>query len=125
MATKVLVTAIGQQIIADVKQVENKESKEVIGYWLTNPRVVGYKVGEDEQVTVNFGSYCLVSNDTEFSVRADHVVSILEPRPEVLERYELVVNPPEPGETEVTDLEDTIPFNTEDDATESDTTEDG
>ena len=109
MATKVLVTAIGQQIIADVKQVENKETKEVIGYWLTNPRVVGYKVGEDEQVTVNFGSYCLVSNETEFSLRADHVVAILEPREEVLERYELVVNPPEPGEVEINELEQNEP----------------
>ena len=111
MATKVLVTAIGQQIIADVKQVENKETKDVIGYWLTNPRVVGYKVGEDEQVTVNFGSYCLVSNDTEFSVRADHIVSILEPRPEVLERYELLINPPEVGEEglEVKELEENEP----------------
>ena len=107
MATKVLVTAIGQQIIADVKQVENKESKEVIGYWLTNPRVVGYKVGEDEQVTVNFGSYCLVSNDTEFSVRAEHIVAILEPREEVLERYNAIVAPEEvTDESATSDVED-------------------
>lgn len=105
MAVKVLVTAIGQQIIADTKQVENKETKEVIGYWLSKARVVSYKLTEDDQVNVNFGSYCLVSDDDEFSVRADHVVSILSPRPEVLERYELIVNPKdeEPVVTELSE----------------------
>ena len=94
MAIKVLVTAIGQQIVADVKQVENKETKEVVGYWLTEPRVVTYQTDEDGNVGVNFGSYCLVSNEAEFSVRAEHIVSILEPREEVVERYNLIVNPP-------------------------------
>ena len=95
MAIKVLVTAIGQQIVAEVKQVENKETKEVVGYWLTNPRVVTYQTDEDGNVGVNFGSYCLVSNETEFSIRSEHIVSILEPREEVVERYNLIVNPPE------------------------------
>ena len=100
MAIKVLVTAIGQQIIADVKQVENKESKEVVGYWLTNPRVVTYQTDEEGNVGVNFGAYCLVSNETEFSVRAEHVVTILEPRPEVTERYETIITPEDVAETE-------------------------
>ena len=100
MALKVLVSAIGQQIIADVKQVENKESKEVVGYWLTNPRVVTYQTDEEGNVGVNFGAYCLVSNETEFSVRAEHVVTILEPRPEVTERYETIITPEDVAETE-------------------------
>ena len=93
MAIKVLVSSIGQQIIADVKQVENKETKEVVGYWLTNPRVVTYQTDEEGNVGVNFGSYCLVSNETEFSIRAEHIVTILEPREEVTERYNLIVTP--------------------------------
>ena len=102
MASKVLVTTIGQHIIADVKQVENKETKEVIAYWLKNPRTVSYSLDEEQQVNVSFGQFCLISNETEFSIRADHVVSILDPRPEVEERYLGIVYPPQ--ETEVTEL---------------------
>ena len=90
MAIKVLVTAIGQQIISDVKQVENKDTKEVVGYWLTNPRVITYQTDDEGNVGVNFGAYCLVSNEQEFSLRAEHIVTILEPRPEVTERYQTV-----------------------------------
>lgn len=100
MAIKVLVSAIGQQIISDVKQVENKETKEVVGYWLTNPRVVSYQTDDEGNVGVNFGQYCLVSNETEFSIRAEHIVTILEPREEVTERYTAIVTP-ETAEGEV------------------------
>ena len=93
MAIKVLVTQLGQQLLAEVKQVENKETKEIVGYWLTDPRTVNYDQAEDGQVSVNFGTYCLVSNETEFSVRAEHIVAILEPREEVLERYSAIVAP--------------------------------
>ena len=87
MAVKILVTSIGQQIVSEVKQVENKETKEVIAYWLENPRIVGYAQGEDGQINVNFGAYCLLSDEAAFSIRADSIVSILEPRADVVERY--------------------------------------
>ena len=107
MAIKVLVTQIGQQLLADVKQVENKETKEIVGYWLTNPRTVNYDTTEDGQVSVNFGTYCLVSNETEFSVRAEHIVAILEPREEVLERYSNIIAPEEvTDESAASDAED-------------------
>ena len=109
MAIKVLVTAIGQQIVADVKQVENKETKEVVGYWLTQPRVVTYQSDDEGNVGVNFGSYCLVSNETEFSVRAEHIVTILEPRPEVVERYENIVGSDDPVEEVVATEEEAVP----------------
>jgi len=107
MATKVLITQIGQHLIADVKQVENKESKEVVGYWLTEPRTVNYTNDDQGNINVNFGTFCLVSNETEFSVRADYIVSILEPREEVAERYNLIVNPEtETDESTASDVED-------------------
>ena len=114
MAVKVLVTNIGQHIIADVKQVENKETKEVIAYWVKNPRVVSYQLDEQKQVNVNFGLYCIVSNENEFSIRADHVVSILEPREDVTERYDEIVNP---SETEVAEV---APITPEDESVDSD-----
>ena len=35
MSIKVLVTEIGQHVIGDIKQIENKETEEVVGYWKT------------------------------------------------------------------------------------------
>ena len=91
MAVKILVTAIGQQIVADVKQIENKETSEVVGYWLSNPRVVLYNRVENDEggaVTVGFGAYCLVSDEQEFSIKADHIVAILEARDDVVAKYQ-------------------------------------
>ena len=99
MTVKVLVTAIGQQIIAETKQIENKETNEIVGYWLAQPRLVQYTQGEDGAVGVNFANYCLVSDEAEFSLRGDHVVAILEPRDTVVEAWTKLVYPEAP-ETE-------------------------
>lgn len=94
MTVKVLVTQLGQQLVAGAKQIENKETNELVGYWLENPRVVGYtKNDDDDGLSVNFGPYCLVSDEASFSLRAEHVVAILEPRADVLEAYTNLVNP--------------------------------
>ncbi len=94
MTVKVLVTQLGQQIVAGAKQIENKETNELVGYWLENPRVVGYTNNDDNDgLSVNFGPYCLVSDEASFSIRAEHIVAILEPRADVLEAYTNLVNP--------------------------------
>ena len=111
MTVKVLVTAIGQQIIAETKQIENKETNEIVGYWLSQPRVVQYSQGEDGNIGVNFSNYCLVSDEAEFSLRGDHVVAILEPRDSVVEAWTKLVYPevPEVPETEaVAEGEDAV-----------------
>ena len=99
MAVKVLVTAIGQHIIADAKQVENKESGELIGYWLDNPRLVSYQATpEDEEekgIAIQYLPYCLLSDEQSFTVRADHIVAILEARDDVRTRYVEIVTPDE------------------------------
>ena len=93
MAVKVIVTAVGQHVIAEVKQIENKETNELVGYWLSEPRVVVYNRAEDNSVNIGFASYCLVSDENEFSMKADHVVSILEPRADVASKYAEVAFP--------------------------------
>ena len=106
MAVKVLVNTLGQHLMAEVKQVENKETKEIVGYWLTQPRLVFYNQdSETQEISVNFGPYCLVSNEAEFSVRADHIVAILEPRPDVVSGWESVVYPEAPAADGVVDGE--------------------
>ena len=100
MTVKVLVTAIGQQIIAETKQIENKETNEIVGYWLSQPRLVQYTQNEEGGIGVNFGTYCLVSDEAEFSLRGDHVVAILEPRDSVVEAWNKLVYPEAPEGTE-------------------------
>ena len=103
MSIKVLVTAIGQHVIADIKQIENKETEEVVGYWLSNPRVIAYsRQGEGESVNIGFVNYCLVSDEQEFSLKAEHVVAILEPRADVATKY-VEVTVPSPEDAVVND----------------------
>ena len=111
MAPKVLVNALGQHILADVKQVENKDTGEIVGYWLGQPRLGFYNQNQEtNEISINFGPYCLVSNEQEFSVRAEHIVSILEPRPDVVEGWTNLVYPQTDADaTEVTELDDTPP----------------
>ena len=118
MTVKVLVTAIGQQIIADTKQIENKETNDLVGYWMNNPRVVVYQRGEGEDgaLSVNFAAYCMVSDEASFSIRAEHVVAILEPRADVVEAYTQLTVPPD-AETTVEGTEETTVEETVDDVT--------
>tara|TARA_R110002050_G_scaffold5905_1_gene25380 strand:+ start:540 stop:938 length:399 start_codon:yes stop_codon:yes gene_type:complete len=88
MAIKILVNQIGQHIIAETKQVENKETGSVIAYWVKEPRIIGYtRSDEDGSVSVNFNSYCLVSDESEFSIKESAIVAILEPREDVAQSY--------------------------------------
>ena len=93
MTVKVFCTALGQQIIAETKQIENKETNEIVGYWLSQPRTVQYNRDDDGNLGVNFGLYCLVSDEAEFSLRGDHVVAILEPRQDVVDAWKQLVYP--------------------------------
>lgn len=93
MSVKILVTALGQQIIADVKSVSNKETGEVLAYWVKHPRVVAYRALEEGGLSVDFVDYCPVASSLEFSIASHHVVSILDAREEVIERYQEVVTP--------------------------------
>ena len=109
MAVKVLVNAIGQHIIADVKQVENTETKEILAYWVKEPRVATYVSAEEGGVNLRFSPYCLISDEAEFSIRADNVVAILEPQAAVVESWTKAVYPEAPAEAPETDLYESAP----------------
>ena len=119
MTVKVLVTALGQQLIADTKQIENKETNELVGYWMENPRVVVYQKSSEEDggVSVNFAAYCLVSDEASFSIRSEHVVAILEPREDVVTAYQQLVAPAEEAEATIEGTEETPVEETVDDVT--------
>ncbi len=91
MAVKVLVNTLGQHIVADTKQVENKETKELIAYWVKNPRLAAYSRDEEGNLAVGFSPYCVLSDEQEFTLRVESVVAILEPREDVLSEYDRVI----------------------------------
>ena len=122
MAVKVLVTALGQQLIAVAKQIENKETSELVGYWLENPRTVIYQPNGDDDggLNVNFGSYCPISDEASFSIRAEHIVAILEPRADVVEAYVSLTQPPAEADVAVEGEEPAVdPEVVTDDATDT------
>ncbi len=104
MAVKVLVNAIGQHLVAEAKQVEEKESKKIIAYLLTNPRVASYSRDDDNNINVSFSPYCVLSDEAEFTIRAENIVSILEPREDVATQYTALTKPAE-GEEESVEAE--------------------
>ena len=91
MAVKVLVNTVGQHIVADAKQVENKETKELVAYWVKNPRLAAYSRDDDGNLAVGFSPYCVLSDEQEFTLRVESVVAILEPREDVLTEYERII----------------------------------
>ena len=93
MTVKILVTQVGQQIIADTKQVTRKDTEDLVAYWVTDPRVVVYSRNEDDSVAVRFSPYCFVSDEREFSIKESFIVSILEPRQDVADAYLAKVAP--------------------------------
>lgn len=106
MAIKILVNALGQHTLADVKQVENSETNEVIAYWVKEPRTVVYRQNEDGTTNINFALPCPIAVEQEYSVRADSVVSILTPSEQVERAYNNLVYPETAESTVVTELND-------------------
>ena len=100
MAVKVLVNAVGQHIVSEAKQVEEKETKKIIAYLLENPRVASYNRSEEGDINVGFAPYCVLSDEASFTIRAENIVAILEPRADVSEQYTNLVSPPAEETTE-------------------------
>ena len=109
MAVKVLVNAVGQHIVSEAKQVEEKETKKIIAYLLENPRIASYNRSDEGDINVGFAPYCVLSDEASFTIRAENIVAILEPREDVATQYIQLVAPPEEEaaaeETVVADVE--------------------
>ena len=108
MAVKVLVNAIGQHIVAEAKQVEEKETKKIIAYLLTQPRIASYSRDDDNNINVGFSPYCVLSDEAEFTIRAENIVSILEPREDVASQYTELTKPAEADEEVAEEAEEPV-----------------
>lgn len=95
MAIKVLINELGQHLIADVSQVTNKETEELIAYWVKNARLVSYGQGEGDETVINLIDPCPISSDTEYAIAAHHIISILEPAADIARGYSERVAPNE------------------------------
>lgn len=95
MAIKVLINELGQHLIADVSQVTNKETEELIAYWVKNPRLVSYAPGENDETTISLIDPCPISSDSEYAIAAHHIVSILEPAADIARGYSERTSPNE------------------------------
>lgn len=93
MAVKVLVNAVGQHIVSEAKQVEEKETKKIIAYLLENPRVASYTRDDEGNINVGFAPYCILSDEASFTIRAENIVAILDPREDVATQYTNLVTP--------------------------------
>ena len=110
MAVKILVNNLGQHTIADVKQVSNKETEEIVAYWVKEPRIISYRKSEDGPgLAIDFTSPCPVAITTEYAIRADYVVSILDPVVQVEQKYVEVVNNVEGAPAKVDDTAEEAP----------------
>lgn len=94
MSIKILITNSNQHIIADVKQVENEETKALVAYWLKGARLVQYGQAEDGGLAVNFINFCPLATEAEFAIlQPNQILAILDPQEKALEAYNDVVNP--------------------------------
>lgn len=102
MAIKVLINTLGQHLMADVKQVTNTETNVLVAYWVKDVRLISYSKSDEVEggVTINFLDPCPVASDVEYSIAETHIVSILDPKPEVLDAYLNRVLPEVPQDLE-------------------------
>ena len=119
MAVKVLVNAVGQHIVSEAKQVEEKESKKIIAYLLENPRVASYTRDDEGNINVGFAPYCVLSDEASFTIRAENIVAILEPREDVASQYTALTTPAEEPAAEETVVADAEPVAAEEVAAEA------
>tara|TARA_B100001996_G_scaffold248812_1_gene192840 strand:+ start:189 stop:548 length:360 start_codon:yes stop_codon:yes gene_type:complete len=101
MSVKLALLKSGEDIVADIKEARDKETKEAIWYVFKNPvrvELVPVKVkeilneeqqqeGEDNQRELFFSPWIPLSADNEIIVPMDWVVTVVEPHEQVMKSY--------------------------------------
>lgn len=117
MAVQILINQLGHHIIAKTRMVERvepvvvtdeegatrteeKNTGEVIAYWVENPRLISYSRPEDgsEGVRIKLLDPCPASDETAYGISAHHIVSILEAKADIAEYYMEAIAPLEATE---------------------------
>jgi len=101
MSVKLLVLKSLEEVIADVKELvlEEDGKEKVVGFLLTEPRTLSLSramtLNEEEdpsRVSVNFVKWQPFSEDKQFQIPADWVVTIAEPLEKIKSTYEEQLN---------------------------------
>ena len=114
MAIKLVVLKSGEDLIADVKEIQSENSNEVIGYYFYNPLLlklvsvdpkpivlseengyeteVGIAKEFQSKVSVTFYPWIPLSQTRDIPCSADWVVTIVEPQEHVVKLYQEKVN---------------------------------
>lgn len=101
MSVKLVVLKSLEEVIADVKELvlEEDGKEKIIGFLLTEPRTLSLSramtLNEEEdpnRVSVNFVKWQPFSDDKEFQIPADWVVTIAEPLERLKTSYEEQLN---------------------------------
>ena len=101
MSVKLVVLKSLEEVVADVKELvlEEDGKEKIVGFLLTEPRVLSLSramtLNEEEdpnRVSVNFVKWQPFSEDKQFQIPADWVVTIAEPLERIKSTYEEQLN---------------------------------
>ena len=101
MSVKLVVLKSLEEVVADVKELvlEEDGKEKIVGFLLTEPRVLSLSramtLNEEEdpnRVSVNFVKWQPFSEDKQFQIPADWVVTIAEPLEKIKSTYEEQLN---------------------------------
>lgn len=87
MAVKIHIGIAGNQYIAETKQVENKETGEVVAYFAENPLSINYVQNDNGTVGLNFSAFCLASDDTTVTINKDAILALVDPTTALYDAY--------------------------------------
>ena len=90
MAIKLAVLKSGEDIIADVKEL--LMDKRIVGYTFTNPATIRFLDPDsiyfpDRDIDIAFAPWIPLSAEKEIAVAPDWIITIVEPIPQVIEKY--------------------------------------
>lgn len=106
MSVKLVLLKSGEQLIADTMELITKDEKEeevMCGYLLKNPHKIEYKKPvlllenredalSDGEIQISLSPWLILSEDEQVPIRADYVVTVVQPVKTVVDLYEEKVN---------------------------------
>ena len=96
MAVKIAVLKSGEDVIADIKEIVEKETDKQISLLFENPYVVSIEKqdslllteeAETPSANIHFSSWMPLTKETKIMIPHDWVVTIVEPHEDILNSY--------------------------------------
>ena len=99
MSVKLALLKSGEVLISDIKELVD-DDKKVIGYLfikpkkvdMTSPMFLSEETSMDSSVQVSLSSWFLITDDEEFAIPKDWIVTVMNPVDRVLAMYQKYVS---------------------------------